>query len=285
MQQPSAATGWLWGLDLPPSVRQGWQPIWTGNGWGDIWLAKSRPQHKDSGGRGRAGVGTPKAVRSGRTRWSCGGNWSKRMWELQWGRMQKIKLQVKKGGLKHMWTWKGRELQVAALTSSVNTSICVWGRGGREERSIIVPPADVMLNFKAAPSISNNNPSKGCNEHTHTGEQARHVQIHLLPPELAEASLQGLALWRSSVHRQESVTNNCGKEGRRYPFRGLAQYPSHRRGEGEGSLDGHAEAHRVLLLFMWFNQQWSSTCCKFVIAGMSLALTTYLHLKLYYRIG
>lgn len=85
MQQPSAATGWLWGLDLPPSVRQGWQPIWTGNGWGDIWQAKSRPQHKDSGGRGRAGVGTPKAVRFGRTWRSCGGNWSKRMWGMQWG--------------------------------------------------------------------------------------------------------------------------------------------------------------------------------------------------------
>lgn len=138
--------------------------------------------------------------------------------------------------------------------------------GGTEERSIIIPPADVMLNFKAAPSISNNNPSKGCNEHTHTHWRTGTTRANTFAP-------SGVGLGQSSrvgaltVHRQESGTNNRGKEGRRYPGQRFSPLSQPQKG--------------------WWRRQlgWPSRGCKFVIAGMSLAFTAYLKLKLDYRIG
>lgn len=96
-----------------------------------------------------------------------------------------------------------------------------------------------MLNFKAAPSISNNNPSKGCNEHTHTHTQWRTgtTRANTFAPSgvgLGRSSRVGAVMFFCPSSRERHENNR--KEGRGYPGRGLAHYPSHGRGEEEGSL-------------------------------------------------
>lgn len=181
------------------------------------------------------------------------------------GECKKIKLQVKKGA-PETYVNKERTRTTGGYFNKPCKYIymCVWGRGGTEERSIIVPPADVMLNFKAAPSISNNNPSKGCNEHTHTHtmENRNHTCKYICS--LRSWVRPVFKGWRCDVLL--SIVKRASRKQRkrrtRLPRPRFSPLSQPRKGWGRRQLS------------CGFNQQWSSTGGKLVIAGMLLAFTT-----------